>query len=237
MPDTFGLFETIAVYHSRPIFLDQHLKRLDDGLRRISLPASAYQRSDAKARLEKAAGEMEHGVLRLAVTKDAVEITTRENPYREESYQKGFQLSFSSVFRKEDDPKVYLKSLERSLLNKEREIAKARGYDEVIFLNRKGEISEGSVSNVFCVKGSHVFTPPVASGLLNGILRQYLLSTYDNITESALRKEDLFSADEVFLTNSLMGIMPVSAVDGIVKKDHSIAEQFQKQYLKNLSVL
>ncbi len=72
---------------------------------------------------------------------------------------------------------VYVKSMERSFLNEEREIAKVQGYDEVIFLNRKEEISEGSVSNIFCVKGSHVFTPPVSSGLLNGILRQYLLST------------------------------------------------------------
>lgn len=237
MPDTFGLFETIAVFRSRPIFLDQHLNRLDDGLRLISLAASSYRRSDAKARLENTAKEIEQGVLKLAVTKNAAEITTRENPYQEESYQKGFQLSFSSVFRKEDDPMVYVKSMERSFLNEEREIAKIQGYDEVIFLNRKEEISEGSVSNIFCVKGSHVFTPPVSSGLLNGILRQYLLSTYDNITESALRKEDLFFADEVFLTNSLMGIMPVVAVDGIVKKDHSIANQFQKQYLRNLSVL
>ena len=237
MSDTFGLFETIAVFRSRPIFLEQHLKRLEDGLKCISFSSPAYQRNDAKARLEKAAGEMEHGVLRLVVTKDAVEITTRENPYQEESYRRGFQLSFSSVFRKEDDPMVYVKSLERSLLNKEREIAKARGYDEVLFLNQKGEISEGSVSNIFCVKGEHVFTPPVYSGLLNGILRQYLLSAYGNVAESVLHKEDLFSADEMFLTNSLMGIMPVSAVDGIVKKDHSIANQFQKQYLKNLSVL
>ena len=237
MPDIPGIFETIAVFHSRPIFLQQHLNRLEEGLMRISLLSSVYQRDEAEFQILKAARKTESGALKLEVTADAMKITSRANPYSIESYQRGFRLCYSSVLRDESDPVIYVKSLERSILNKERSIAKGKGFDEALFLNRKGEVSEGSVSNVFCVKNDRIYTSSISSGLLNGILRQYLLLTYDHIRESVLFKDDIIHADEVFLTNSLMGIMPVCAVDGIPLKDHSVAEKYQKQYLKNLSEL
>jgi 4-amino-4-deoxychorismate lyase len=95
------------------------------------------------------------------------------------------------------------------LLEKKR--AKQQNYDETLFLNTKGQITETSASNIFFVKNKQLYTPLVKCGLLDGILRRYLIETY-KVQEVVLTPIDFPNFDEAFLTNSLMGIMPVLSI-------------------------
>ena len=80
--------------------------------------------------------------------------------------------------------------------------------DERIFLNTKNQISEGTVSNIFFVKNGKIFTPALFCGLLPGIIREYLCNT-ESVTETIIYKNEIEQYEECFITNSLMGIMPV----------------------------
>jgi branched-subunit amino acid aminotransferase/4-amino-4-deoxychorismate lyase len=96
--------------------------------------------------------------------------------------------------------------------------AKARGADEALFLNGQGRLAEGSASNVFLLSNNRLETPPVSAGLLPGVLRSVLLERGGeaglSVREADLSPEDVLSAEAVFLTNSIIGITPVSRLEG-----------------------
>jgi branched-chain amino acid aminotransferase len=97
------------------------------------------------------------------------------------------------------------------------ENAQARGYDEVLLLNERGEVSECTSANVFIARGGQVFTPPLASGCLPGVTRDILFEIGPGagipIREEALRLEDVLSADEVFITSTTRNLLPVLSIE------------------------
>ena len=86
---------------------------------------------------------------------------------------------------------------------------RALGFYDAVFTNQDREITEGCISNIIIKNGNEYFTPPVSSGLLPGIYRQFLL-TQEGFTlkEKALHKEDLLNADNVFIANSVVKLLP-----------------------------
>jgi branched-chain amino acid aminotransferase len=96
--------------------------------------------------------------------------------------------------------------------------AQQAGFDEVVLLNERGEVSECTAANVFCVRGGKVLTPPLNSGCLEGITRSILLEIAPRIgiscTEAMLRPEDLYAADEVFISSTNRNLLPVGEVAG-----------------------
>lgn len=88
-----------------------------------------------------------------------------------------------------------------------RQRASEAGYWEVLFRNERGEVTEGSFTNVFVQSGSSWLTPPLSSGLLPGVFRQELLDTRDGAREEVLYPEDLRDADAVWLCNSVRGLV------------------------------
>jgi para-aminobenzoate synthetase/4-amino-4-deoxychorismate lyase len=107
----------------------------------------------------------------------------------------------------------YHKTTNRELLDAEHaRLTQATGCDEVLFLNEKGEVTEGSRSNLFVELDGRLATPPVSCGLLDGTLRRALLDASDsNIVERVLRPSDLDSARRVFLGNSVTGLVEARA--------------------------
>ena len=86
------------------------------------------------------------------------------------------------------------------------------------------------------VVGDKIYTPKLFCGLLNGIVRQYIVSNYD-VIEKEIDLEFLNNADEIFLTNSLFGIMPVNNLEKKVFKSQEISKEIlnsYKKYAKNL---
>ncbi len=94
--------------------------------------------------------------------------------------------------------------------------AMSQGYDEAILLNTASNVADGSISNVFMVKDQQIFIPPVTDGALPGVVRSILLEEYSSdfsVEEKSISPAELLQADEVFLTNALMGIKPVNRLD------------------------
>ena len=109
-----------------------------------------------------------------------------------------------------------------------RKIAEA-GFDEGVFLNTKDAIAEGTSTNIFFVKKGRIETPPVNAGVLRGITRQYVCENYD-VIERNIRLKDLGQYDEIFLTNALLGIMPVVAFEDLRFEKGKMTEFLQKEY-------
>ena len=100
---------------------------------------------------------------------------------------------------------LYHKTTSRELYDTGYSLARQKGYDELLFLNENGEVTEGAISNLFIRKGRHFYTPPISSGLLNGIYRQYFLNTRPFAHVQALTLPDILSADTIYITNSVRG--------------------------------
>ena len=104
---------------------------------------------------------------------------------------------------------LYHKTTRRGFYDEElARLRAATDCDEVLFVNERGELTEGSWTNLFVRRGRKLLTPPVACGLLDGALRRELLQTRPGeVEEAVLRREDLARAEAVFLGNSVRGLL------------------------------
>jgi para-aminobenzoate synthetase/4-amino-4-deoxychorismate lyase len=105
------------------------------------------------------------------------------------------------------------KTTQRDLYNNELAKARAEGYDEVLFLNERGELTEGAISTLFVRIDGKLFTPPLSAGALPGVLRRHILATNPTAQESILTVADLASAEAIYLGNSLRGLRQVTRLD------------------------
>jgi branched-chain amino acid aminotransferase len=98
------------------------------------------------------------------------------------------------------------------------ETAQARGFDEAILLNERGEVAECTSANIFIANGNRVWTPPLASGCLPGVTREIILGAIHppgiEIGEKTLTPADLESADDVFITSTTRNLLPVLQIEG-----------------------
>ena len=97
------------------------------------------------------------------------------------------------------------------------------GYDESIMLNYNGKVSEGSAENIFLVNNGEIFTPPLNAGILNGITRDSVIKIARadeiSIIETNIDREDLYVADEVFMTGTAAEVKSVTEIDNITIGD------------------
>lgn len=105
------------------------------------------------------------------------------------------------------------KTTARALYDSELARVMAAGHFDAVFLNEKGELTEGARTNVFVERGGVLMTPPLAAGLLNGVLRRRLLRE-GRAVEARLGLDDLQGAEAVFVGNGLRGLVRVRVVDG-----------------------
>jgi len=106
------------------------------------------------------------------------------------------------------------KTTRRELYNCALTAAHTEGFDEVLFANEKGELTEGAISNLFIERAGKLLTPPLACGLLPGVYRRHLLETRTNAEERVLTLADLHTADAVYLCNSVRGLRAVKSICG-----------------------
>ncbi|MFH1479123.1 MAG: aminodeoxychorismate synthase component I [Candidatus Omnitrophota bacterium] len=106
---------------------------------------------------------------------------------------------------------LYHKTTNRLLYDSEYKKALKEGYFDHIFTNEKKEVTEGCISNIIIKKGKYFYTPPTASGLLNGVFRRFLLENKKiNVIEKILYKKDILKADKVYMINSVRGMVRVA---------------------------
>lgn len=205
-----GAFETIAVYNKKALFLGEHVKRLNDALSFLEINKTIMP----DLLLDYIAKTKENAyALKIMVSEKNTIIKRRANPYLASTlYNEGAKLKYSSVLRNESSPFTYHKTLSYGENLLEKRQATKEGLLDFIFCNTKGMIAEGSVCNIFFVKRGEISTPSIQSGLLPGIVRAYVISNYA-VQEKAISKEWIQDADECFITNSLIGIMPVHSLN------------------------
>ena len=225
-----GAFETIAVKDGKLIFLDRHLRRLDRALHFLKIGTL-----DERGITEKQVTDyvkqqkLTDGACKLTVSKENVVFQQRQNPYTDDIRRTGFVMDFSSVRRNETSPLIAYKTLNYGDCILENRQAHGLGMNERIFLNTKGQISEGTVSNIFFVRSGKLHTPDLSCGLLPGILREYLCET-ENVEEAVIYPAELGQYEECFVTNSLMGIMPVNQLGEWKSESREVTNQLLKKY-------
>ncbi len=127
------------------------------------------------------------------------------------------RVTLSKVVVSSRDPFVRHKTTHRGWRDEELRKARAGGFDEVIFLNERGVVTEGAITNLFVEAAGRLLTPPAVSGLLEGIWRRRVLADRSlRASERVLYPEDLRTCRRILLTNSVRGVMPaVLDADGI----------------------
>lgn len=227
-----GLFETILVRGSRPLLLKQHYNRLIRGMGTLNIQNNINEEYliDIIHKYN-----IKDCVLKIVVTDKNIVMTTRQTSYKPEDYKKGFSVKVSSIKRNPYSHICYLKSTNYTDNLLEKELATKEGYDEVLFLNTLDEISEGSCSNIFFVKAGKICTPEIKCGILDGVIREWVINNFE-VCEGKFAVDDLKQTDEVFLTNSIMGIMKVTCIDGVEKYNESLCfENVKDIYDKYIS--
>lgn len=234
-----GLFETIRVRQGAILRLSRHLARLRNG---ASVLALALQWTDAE--IENAilntlkTNLLKNAVVRLTVSRGVPKVRgllpdpNAENPtmvvqaesftgYPVALYQHGVHAVTSTVRRNESSPLANIKSLNYLDNILARQEAAAQGADDALLLNTKGNIVCASAANIFFVQNDVLFTPPLHDGALPGTMREHLLKELApeyglNVVERSVSPNKISQMDEAFLTNALMGVMPLAKIDNFL---------------------
>jgi branched-subunit amino acid aminotransferase/4-amino-4-deoxychorismate lyase len=235
----FGLFETIRIRDGKALDLESHLLRMEGSMKVLdtkmttingrqigeaaSLAVERYAEPDGVLKIIAYKGADKWGILFLA----------RPFPYRKSDYERGWSICCSPVRRNATSLVVRHKTLNYLENHLERQKAQARGFDDAYFLNGDGIVTECTIANIFVVFKKRLMTSPVKSGLLPGIMRAKVLHVAPELgfetAETAITVEALLTSDAVFVTNALMGIMPVTAIDGrTCSRDDGMAERLNK---------
>ncbi|RFB28376.1 aminodeoxychorismate lyase [Brevibacillus sp. VP] len=228
-----GLFESVRIYQGKPCFWDEHMLRLEQGMTALCI-RHKWDRSEiyraVQATLKK--NKLEDAYVRISITGGEEGVGLHSGVYEQPSlyiFVKSVtqiaqppiakRLKVISFPRQTQEGNQRFKS--HNYLNcalGKQEIGKAADI-EGLFLTKEGHICEGVVSNVFWVKDNKVYTPSVDTNLLAGITRDAVITIAHagglNVEEGLYPLEDLLTADEVFVTNSIQELVPVSIVENI----------------------
>lgn len=202
------LIETMRYSESQGYFLlDLHLRRLKDSCEYFSIPLNTVK---LKHQLRQALLNQK-GAQRVRLLVDLEgRVYIETEPLQETAAKVKIMISKTRIHP--NNVFLYHKTTQRDLYDKESRKAKAKGFFEVIYLNSRGELSEGATTNIFVMKNNHLYTPPERCGLLPGVLREHLLRQ-GKAKEKVLYLDDIYEADKVFVGNSLRGLMEVALIE------------------------
>ncbi|MDD4953525.1 MAG: aminotransferase class IV [Candidatus Omnitrophica bacterium] len=239
----FGLFETMRAKRGRIIYLNAHLSRIKASCVLLGL-AFPYSPEKTKKIIGQAIDRsgLADAYVRLTLWKQeqgagVCVMVKRYRPYPQDKYKKGIKITVSSLRQAEGSSLARIKSANRLLFELSYLEARKKGFDGSLILNNRGYVSESSRSNIFFVKDGQIFTPALSCGCLDGITRRgvFTLAEKDKIkvNHGKFTLDDFYAADEVFLSNSLAGIMPVAYIDKTMIGDGrcgKITQQFITRY-------
>lgn len=225
----WGLFTTLRIYSGEPFAFERHWKRLEKDAQRTHCP---FPFAEEKVRTELGevirANQVKEGTARVYVIynrqgfwqsdeampqADLLLYTAGLPTYREPS-----RLALREDGRHAASALAGVKVT--SWLNNVWNLyeAQQRGFDEVVLLNERGEVAECTAANISVVRGGKVSTPALRSGCLEGVTRAVLLEIGPAagvpMEERILRPEDLYSADEVFLSSTNRNVLAVGEIEG-----------------------
>jgi branched-chain amino acid aminotransferase len=240
-----GLFETMRSCNGMVFALADHLDRLFFSAQSLSINISYSKEQITEAIYQTLlANNLSDARLRLTVTggtmsdeqnqrKSTLLVTaTQFNPYSEQYYQKGATVILSSFKQNPSDPISGHKSINYLPRMLALDIARQKAATEALWFTIDNRLAEGCISNVFLVKSSALYTPPVETPVLAGVARksvcQIAINKSIKLIEKNLFITDLLEADEVFLTNVIMRILPVTHIEAHVVGDGKVGAVTKK---------
>jgi branched-chain amino acid aminotransferase len=255
-----GLFETMRSHNGVVFALKDHLDRLFASANVLSIN-NPYDREFITEAITEllVANKLTDARLRMTLTngpmteseeqhKSTLLITaTKLRSYPPEYYKKGVMVVLCPFKQNPIDPASGRKTTSYFSRMIALNLAHQKRAAEAIWFTLDNRLAEGCISNVFLVKNSELFTPPINTPVLPGVARKTVcrLATENSIklTEKDLTIDDLLGADEVFLTNVIMQVMPIKKIekhtvgDGLVgpvsKKLHTLFDQLVKSECGN----
>jgi branched-chain amino acid aminotransferase len=230
-----GLFETLRVRGDTVLGIERHLFRLRVGAAVLGLSPLPKDK-DLKDAITKTltANGLTEAAVRLTISRGVPKRRgllpePEPNPsmvihaepftgYPAELYDRGARAVISGIRRNEHSPLARVKSLNYLDNVLARREAEAHGVDDALLLNTAGDLACASAANLFLLLDGALVTPSVASGALPGTVRELVTAELAppiglKVVERVVRPEELDTAHEVFLTNALMGIVPLTVVD------------------------
>jgi len=230
-----GVFEGIRSYAGNVFRLQEHLDRLWNSAEAIWLEIPGSKAEMAKAIVDTlAVNGITEGYIRVLVTRgvgdlgidpglcetaQVIIITDAISLYPDEMYEKGLQIITAKTLRSPPaslDPRVKSLNYLNNILAKVE--AKQAGCGEALMLNHKGEVAECTGDNIFLVRDGVLLTPPSDAGILEGITRAAVIELAAEagieVRQVTIAKEDVYTADECFLTGTAAEVIAVVGVDG-----------------------
>lgn len=229
-----GVFETFRLYEGRPFLLDWHIERLERALKDLQIEYTVTKQEmiemldkllglndikdgNARVRLNISAGISDKGF--AAQTYDNPTVLCFVNQLKPESLPLQKEGKVLSIRRNTPEGPFRLKS--HHYLNNmyaKREIGNDPRF-EGIFLTEDCVVAEGIISNVFWRKGSTIFTPSLDTGILDGVTRRFVMENAKKIgmdvKTGRYQLEALLTADEAWMTNSVLEIIPFSKIEEV----------------------
>lgn len=220
-----GLFETFLCIDDRLIFREGHLRRLYRGARvtGMKIPVKrdtlidwltravrAHPDRIKKLRLTISSGESARWAGKQGTPQVIVTVSSHELP------EKPFKLHVSSFRVDQDSVFRRIKTISYGIHAAALKIAKQKRCDDALMLNETGKVAEATSANIFWVRKGRVYTPPISSGCLEGVTREYTCREARRLGINVMEKnetlEQMLTADEVFLSSSLKLVIGVSRV-------------------------
>jgi branched-chain amino acid aminotransferase len=226
----WGVFSTIRIADGVLFAFERHWQRMhQDAIRmHVPFPADPAQLRSNLLRLAEA-NRARNATLRVVVVRnrgglfegpdqtrdfDVIAFTSDINPWGE-----SVRLAVKENGRQAQNEFAGAKILSWAQNLTWYEEAHQRGFDEVVLLNERGEVSECTSANIFAATGREVATPPLSSGCLPGVSRELLIGEIHvpgvSVVEKTLLAPDLERADQVFITSTTRDLMPVSYIEGL----------------------
>lgn len=235
-----GVFDSLCGYDGVPFDFKKHYQRLCLGAKRIglSIPSADDIRKALVGCIERNGLQIGKSRLRVTVWDSEGESKVLISAVRVKEYAVTSKCVLSEYRVNEKSPLAGVKSTSYAMNLIALREAISVGADEAIFFNSEGWLCEGATSNIFLIKDGTLITPALSSGCLPGVTRDTVLeiavSLGFRVEERLLTREDLFAANEAFLTSSLREIQPIEMIDGIpfsVMKGQQV-EKIQQVYGK-----
>jgi branched-chain amino acid aminotransferase len=247
-----GLFETMRVVGGKPFRFAQHLERMTRGadFLKIKLPFTPKELekfgaqlieqnkiSDAILRVTLTRGAGERGYSFNGECKPTVVMTLHAAPLLENQVE--WNLVTSSFRIPAVDPLSSFKTTSKILHVMARAEAKEKGADETLLINTNGEVAETASGNLFWVYDEKICTVPTGRGVLPGITRAVVLEICQTIglqvNKRVIKPEALRNSQGIFVTQSALGIIPVSVFDGESVTPSPLVDQIAQAYSEILT--
>jgi branched-subunit amino acid aminotransferase/4-amino-4-deoxychorismate lyase len=220
-----GLFETLRTWGGRPTLLDKHRARMMKSAEELRIPINParFPADEAVRALLLAEGSNEDRMLRITATGGSHAagsvVWMRSKSLGKSPDRESIRVSLDSWTTRHDDPLARHKSLNFWARRIAVESARSRGFDETLGLSDDGDYCEGGWSNLFVILHDRLLTPSLAAPIIPGVMRRLVLDLAEGLPLAALEvpgisADQLGEADEVFLTNSVRGIIPVALAEG-----------------------